>query len=376
MMPGTRNYDVAVVGGGLVGAAIAWGLARVGRSVAVLDEGDVAYRASRGNFALVWVQSKGLGMPEYAAWTKRSSDTWSGFAETLRDETGLDVCFRRPGGFHLCLSERELEHRANLLRRLHNQYAMVKYDYAMLDRKQIEAAFPQIGPEVVGASYCALDGHVNSLRLMRALHIAMQRMGAVYLADHRVERIDQRGDAFRLTTHNGEVQAQKLVLAAGNGNARLGPMVGLNVPVHPQRGHIIVTEKVEPFLDHPITTIRQTDEGGILIGDSVEEVGFDTNVNTRVVSAMAERAIRMFPLLGRLNVVRSWAALRVMTPDGFPIYDQSASCPGAFVAACHSGVTLAANHALALAPHIARGELPAAELGIFGARRFSVPPVA
>jgi len=73
-------HDFAVVGGGLVGSAIAWGLARLGQRVIVLDQGDFAYRASRGNFALVWVQSKGLGMPEYAGWTKRSSDGWAGFA--------------------------------------------------------------------------------------------------------------------------------------------------------------------------------------------------------------------------------------------------------------------------------------------------------
>ncbi len=82
-------YDFAVVGGGLVGSAIAWGLARLGRRVVVLDQGDIAYRASRGNFALVWVQSKGLGMPEYAGWTKRSSDGWAGFAAELKDTTGI-----------------------------------------------------------------------------------------------------------------------------------------------------------------------------------------------------------------------------------------------------------------------------------------------
>src|SRR6266436_1870757 len=123
------EYDVAVIGGGLVGAAIGWGLARAGQRVAVLDEGDVAFRASRGNFALVWVQSKGLGMPEYAAWTKLSSDLWGQFARRLGDETSLDVAFRRPGGFHLCLSEREVENRAAMLKRLHNQPAMVKYDH-------------------------------------------------------------------------------------------------------------------------------------------------------------------------------------------------------------------------------------------------------
>ena len=98
-----RDYDLAVIGGGLVGSAVAWGAARLGQRVAVLDEGDLAYRASRGNFALVWVQSKGLGMPEYAAWTKRSSDAWYCFADELRAATGYDVAFERPGGFHLCL---------------------------------------------------------------------------------------------------------------------------------------------------------------------------------------------------------------------------------------------------------------------------------
>ena len=374
--PPQRDADVAVVGGGLVGAAIAWGLARAGQRVVVLDEGDVAYRASRGNFGLVWVQGKGLGMPEYAAWTKRSSDNWGQFARLLKEQTGLDVRFSRPGGFHLCLLEHELENRANLLARLHNQPAMVKYDYEILDRDRLKTMLPQIGPEVVGASYCALDGHVNSLQLLRTLHAGMQQLGATYLSDHLVKHINVADGEFRLTTRHGDLRAGKIVLAAGNGNARLGPMVGLKIPVRPQRGQIIVTEKVAPFLNHPIVTVRQTDEGSVMIGDSVEEAGWDVTVGTGVLAAMAERAVRMFPQLGRLNVVRSWAALRVMTGDGFPIYAQSERCPGAYVAACHSGVTLAANHALVLAPLIAKGSLPAEQFGGFSARRFDVPAIA
>ena len=113
-----------------------------------------------------------------------------------------------------------------------------------------------------------------------------------------------------------------------------------------------------------------------MIGDSVEEAGWDVSVGTGVLAAMAERAVRMFPQLGRLNVVRSWAALRVMTADGFPIYAQSEHCPGAYVATCHSGVTLAANHALVLAPLIAKGSLPAEQFGGFSPRRFDVPAIA
>ena len=68
------SHDLIVIGGGLVGGAIAWGAARLGASVALLDEGDVAFRAARANFGLVWVQSKGAGMPAYAHWSRRSAE--------------------------------------------------------------------------------------------------------------------------------------------------------------------------------------------------------------------------------------------------------------------------------------------------------------
>jgi glycine/D-amino acid oxidase-like deaminating enzyme len=374
-MAGRRDCDIAVVGGGLVGAAIAWGLAKLGQRVAVLDEGDVAVRASRGNFALVWVQSKGLGMPEYAKWTVKSSDAWAGFAAELEDETGLDVCFERPGGFHLALSEAELEARARQLERLRKQPGGVPYETHVLSRAEVQKMLPEIGPEVAGGTYCPLDGHTNSLRLFRALHTAIHRRGGTYLPDHRVERIERRDGAFRLFSVGGDVPAGKIVLAAGNANRTLAPMVGLSAPMQPERGQIIVTERVKPFLKHPIVTIRQTDEGGVMIGDSREEGSSPDQWGLAVAAVEADRAIRMFPKLGRLNVVRSWTAIRVMTRDGFPIYDQSVSHPGAFVACCHSGVTLAANHALTLAPMIADGRLRD-DLDVFSARRFDVSKAA
>ena len=90
---------------------------------------------------------------------------------------------------------------------------------------------------------------------------------------------------------------------------------------------------------------------------------------------MAARAVRAFPALKSAHVNRAWAALRVMSPDGFPIYEQSPTHPGAFVANCHSGVTLAAVHAQVLAPAIAAGSLPPS-LTPFSSRRFDVPQAA
>ena len=88
-----------------------------------------------------------------------------------------------------------------------------------------------------------------------------------------------------------------------------------------------------------------------MLGDSQEEAGFDSVVGTAVIAVLADRAVRMFPLLGALNIVRTWAALRVMTKDGFPdLRPVGEPLPARLSATCHSGVTLAANHALVLAP--------------------------
>ena len=369
-----EETEIAVIGGGLVGAAIAWGLARAGKAVTILDEGDDAFRASRGNFALIWVQSKGLGLAPYAAWSVRSADAWARLASALKDETGIDVAHRRPGGLTLSLSEAEQERRVAQMQRLHNQPEMIPYRYEVLDHARTRALLPQIGPQVAGSIYCPLDGHVNSLKLLRALHAALAARGARYRPDRAVETISHDA-TFLVGGRWGEVRAEKVVLAAGNGNARLASQVGLHAPVRPQRGQIIVTEKAQPFLNFPVVTVRQTDEGGVMIGDSLEEVGFDKLATTAVTASMAERAVRMFPLLAGLNVVRTWSALRVMSQDGFPIYDQSAKHPGAFLATCHSGVTLAANHAFDIGPQIAAGTL-AAELSPFSARRFHVPQAA
>ncbi len=371
----SRESDVAVVGGGLVGSAIAWGLARAGQRVAVLDEGDVAMRASRGNFALIWVQGKGLGMPAYARWSLGSADLWPEFADELTRETGLNVRHDRPGGFHLTLSQREWSYRDALLKRVAAQPAMPPLPFDMMDRSRLARMLPDIGLEVTGGSFCAADGHCNSLQLFRALNQGMQVLGSAYLPNRRVDRIERRRGEFLLHTNDGTIVAGKVVLAAGLGNAQLGPMVGLNIPVRPQRGQIIVTERTQPFLRYPVSTVRQTDEGGVLLGDSQEEA-VEALVGTPIITVLADRAIRMFPRLGKLNIVRTWAALRVMTQDGFPIYDESASAPGAFVATCHSGVTLAASHALMLAPLIAEGHLPPETFQPFSSDRFDVPNAA
>ncbi len=368
----TEACDAIVIGGGLVGAAIAWGLAGQGLATVLLDEGDLAFRASRGNFGLVWVQSKGFGAPHYQRWTRASAAEWPALAEDLGARTGLDLGLRQPGGVHLCLSEAEFEDRAQRMEQMRLEAGNTGFEYRMLRPPELREMLPGLGPRVVGASWTPYDGHANPLGLLHALHRAFTAAGGRYVPEAKVEAdIHAAPRDFAVTAGGRRFAAPRVVLAAGLGNAELAPAFGLAAPVRPQRGQVIVTERAREVLPMPVTTIRQTTEGSVMLGDSVEEVGFDTRQKPEVIRVIAERATACFPWIARLNIVRAWSALRVMAPDGLPIYDESARFPGAFTANCHSGVTLAGAHARLLAPMIAGGGLDAERLGRFSAARFA-----
>ena len=365
------GFDLIVIGGGLVGGAVAWGAARLGARVALLDEGDVALRASRANFGLVWIQGKGAGMPPYAHWSQQSAALWPELANALGVATGLDVALRQNGGLHFCLSDAEYQHRADIVQRMHNESGDI--GTRMVGRAELRHMVPGLGDAVVGAAFCPLDGHVNSLLLLRALHAGLIAADSHYLPGRRVTTIEARPNDFTVYCGSERFTAPKLVIAAGLGARELAPMAGLDMPVRPLKGQILVTERLRPMLDYATHRIRQTNEGSVMLGDSQEEAGFDLSTSPLVMRDIAARNVATLPALADASIVRVWAGLRVMTPDGFPIYDASERCPGAFSATCHSGVTLAASHALALAPAILAGVLPP-QLRPFTARRFDVPP--
>lgn len=368
--------DILIIGGGTVGAAIAYGLARQGSRVTLLDGDDTDHRAARANFGLVWLQGKGASMPAYHRLTRRSVDAWPSFNDELSRRSGTSLALERSGGLGVCLGEAEFEERRLGLHRLHNATGG-EQDWEMVERPALERLLPGValGPEVTGASYGRSDGCCNPLRLLAALQRGVLALGGRFVGDARVDAIHPGAGGFRVDTAVGTFAAPKIVLAAGLGTVDLARQVGLDVPLHPERGQILVTERCGRFLPLPCSGLRQTEEGTVMIGATNEKVGFDSQTTGQAAARLAARAARIVPRLGQARVVRQWAGLRVKTPDGFPIYAQSSDHPGAFVALCHSGVTLAAFHATELATAIIAGTLPES-FSSFHQSRFDVPRAA
>lgn len=374
----TRDYDFIVAGAGMVGAAIAYGLARMGRRVLMLDGADTDFRAAKANFGLIWVQGKGFGHPAYQRLSIQAAQAWPEFSRQLQTESDLEFAYECNGGLNFCLSEDEWTARAARLHAWHSQTPEFAPSTRMLDRAELQRRFPsmRLGEQVVGASLGELDGHVNPLRLLAALHKAYMRRGGQLRNNHAVTAINTlRGGGFEVVSGEYRASAERVIVAAGLGSVALGPMVGLDVPLRPQRGQLLVTERLAPLLPIPASGLRQTGEGTVMIGVTQEEVGYDLATTSEGAARMARRALRVLPDLAKAKLIRQWACLRVMTPDGNPVYASSVTQPGADIALCHSGLTLASFHAGAYAQALAGGVLPPS-LTIFHYGRFNVQKAA
>lgn len=366
-MRSRHDAEIAVIGGGTVALAVATGLRRLGRKTVVIDEADDAIRASRGNFGLVWVQGKGDMLAAYTPWAMGAVELWPEMADWLHRLTGIDVGLEQPGGLYLCRTEADLEARAAKMRAVAGNYDGT-YEYAMLDNRGLRELVPRIGPDVAGGSYSRYDGQADPLRLFHALHRAYRELGGDSLTGAGVTGIAPTAAGYRLETARSEIHADRIVLAGGLGNAQLGRLLGVDVPVKPVRGQILVTERVPRMFGVVMEQVRHTPDGTMMIGGSWEEgAGLDTGTSYDVTRRIASDALAFFPFLKGVNVVRSWSALRIISPDASPIYDEIA--PGAFLVTCHSGVSLAAVHMLTMAEWVERGRIPA-EMSAFGLQRF------
>ncbi|WP_051505723.1 FAD-dependent oxidoreductase [Mesorhizobium sp. WSM2561] len=343
----SRTYDVVIVGGGIVGLCIGYGLVKCQLSVAIVDGNDSDFSASRGNFGMISISNKGFNNIPYFRLSLMSGKLWPLFAEEIRECSGIDPHFDPRGKIYLSVGDREIDEQRRHIEEF-SRRAGAEYRNEILDRDDVDELLDNVGlgETVSGGSFSQLDGSVDPLKFYSSLLRAYRVSGGHFFSGHIVERIVRDTTTFLVTTSAGQFSAPKVVIAAGLGIPSLAEQVGLQVKVRPERGQIIVTEPIDQVFKYPISGfLRQNVEGTVMIGSSSEYAGCDDRTTVQILKELAKGAVDRLPLLRSVQINRCWAALRPRTQDGYPIYQESGGQPGAFVVSCHSGITLSALHA-------------------------------
>lgn len=328
-----RGADVVVVGGGIRGVCIAYYLARAGVRVTLVEKGFLGSGASSANTGLVNVSQKTPA--HYTAFSLLSGDMYPEFVAELE----APVDYQRDGYLRVAETDADVE---DLIQRAQTQSRVPGVKVEILDIRHARALEPALSPRLAAASFCAQDGNVDPLKLTRAVGLAAKRHGAEVLHHREVTGIRvQGGRVAAVVTREGEIAADVVVDAAGVFVPEVARMVGVEVPILPQRGQMFQLEPLPPLLRRPIGAIRQLRSGTTMVGTTNEFVGHDRSVTYEAGAQILARAQRIVPALARARLIRGWAGLRPMAPDGLPIYDAVPQVPGFYVAVGHSGITLA-----------------------------------
>ena len=359
----TTEQDIIIVGGGISGAALAYGLSGKGRKVTVLDAPTDTNKASRTNVGLIGSQSKFLHLPEYAKWGFVSSRLYPALTKELEEISGHAIPVNYTGGIIPVLSEEDYQKRGDYIEKLRE--ALGEYKGNMIDRTELEKKLPKIGwgPEVCGAAWCEEDGVVDPLSLLRAFRAALPRVGVDY-RQTLVFDVQPHAGGYRVTTKDGTFHSQKLVLAAGLSNRRFVQFAMPTLPVYADKGQVLLVERMPFVMPIPVLGVTQTFGGTTIIGFRHEKAGHHTQVVPSAVASEGKWAIRVWPELGKKRLIRAWAGLRVMPDDSMAIYSRLPGHPNVTLVNTHSAVTMAAAHTRLLPDFILGGELPETAQGM------------
>jgi hydrogen cyanide synthase HcnC len=340
--------DVIVVGGGVIGCAVAYELARRSVHVTLVDK-SLPGRATSASAGGLWPvgESVGLGCGViYHAATQNNghaSDSADAFAPAplpssfrdflmesnsrfpvlagvLLDQSGIDIEFSQgPGLLFLLYEERERMFVERVRQTLRADTKM-----EILSPAEAARVEPQLTRNLLGAALLKGEYQVNPMLLAEALKRAAIRFGATFRPDTRVTGLRRRGDRIEGVELGQELlPCDTVVNAAGAWAGRLAATAGLDLPVEPVRGQIVLTETLPPILNGCLSTpacyLAQKVHGEVLIGSTTEHAGFDVAVTPNAITSLCQGAVRAIPLLREVQVKRTWAGLRPGTPDELPI---------------------------------------------------------
>jgi glycine oxidase len=314
-----RNPDVLVIGGGVIGCAIAHAVAGSGRSVLLVDRGDLGGEASSAAAGVLAVASGGEADGPGLALRRASLERFAPLVEALQTETGIEVEYEPTGVLELCLTEDdEAEAAARIVRRRAQGFRVER-----LDARALRGEAPGANPTAGAAVLFADDARVSPARLVAALAAAAGARGAELVAGAAVLGAERAGDRIaRVRVGAQWVIPETVVLAAGAWAAHV-PGIAPGLRVQPARGQMLALRPSAPLccrvLSYEDGYLVPCRGGEVLLGATVEHVGFKKAVTPGGLGALTAKLGALAPAALDAPVVRQWAGLRPFAPDGGPI---------------------------------------------------------
>lgn len=367
----TQTTDVAIIGGGLIGAWTAFFLAKRGQRVMLIEKGVVGAQSSGVNFGNLRLQGR---FPGQYPLSLRSQALWEDF-DTL---IGEDCEFEQTG--HLYLAYDEEEH-AKL-----EGYAKVSESYGLAIERvgptDLRRRWPWLGERAVAATFSARDATANPRLATPAVARAAARHGAAILENTRVTAVEHEGGGFSLMLADGDrLNCGALVNCAGAWALEIAERFGETAPIFPAGPPQFVTEpfpyRIEPSVQAIDGSVifRQIPRGNIILA-GYPRTAADPQANRAPVppakTLAAMRALaRVAPMLAQCHIIRVWSGIEAYLPDMVPVIGPSGTTPGLFHAFgfCGHGFQIGPGVGLCLSEMIIDGATPT-PLAPFSIARF------
>jgi glycine oxidase len=361
---------VLIVGGGIMGTAIAAELVSSDVQVTVLERSIPGAEASTAAAGMLAPQLEAQAPGPMLELSMRSRTMYPAWVHRLTALSGVDVGYLESGALQVAFTAAQA----------HELEATVAWQSALglrasfLTADEARALEPKLSPDAVAAAHFPDDHQVDPRKLMGALSAAARATGVTFRSGAVGGLLSTHGRVEGVEVDGARVEADLTIVAAGAWSALVAG-VGLE-PKHlaPARGQMLELALPRPPLRHILKSgpgyVVPRADGHVICGTTVELVGFDKRVTATGLSTVLQQAMALCPALSEATVVDSWSGLRPWTPDGLPILGKG-SLDGLLLASGHyrNGILLAPITARLLA-QVARGERPSVDLAPFGAGRF------
>lgn len=349
-----KAYEVAVIGGGIVGSAASYYLAEAGIDCIVIEKNDIASGTSSRCDGNVTIVDKDPGFDSQMSLASQE------LIEDLNEKLSIPFEFRVHGSILVCDNEEEMEAARDWVK-IQNE-AGLKFN--LLDEKDIRKESPFFAHDIPGGLECETDSLINPYLFCYSLIDKAQKdYGLDTLTRAEVTNMKKEDNDFVIETSKGTIKAKKVVNAAGVWAPFIGKMMGLEIPIVPRKGHILVGARNEPVMlrnvmefgylmnkfqreriadkrttEHGVALVLEpTESQNFLIGSSRQFVGYDSSIDIQVVQTIARRALRFFPKMNDFKIIRAYTGFRPYTEDHLPIVSPVEEIPGYYIAAGHEG---------------------------------------